>query len=722
MNQPNSILRISLPFIVAAVFLGIPSGVVRAETARGTASDGPAAETVPDEPAAETVPDQPAVPAASAEMMVTAPRMEIPLRENPGATSVVGAETIEKTTTKTITADEALKLVPGVKVDNQADGERVHLSIRGQGILTEHGIRGIKVLLDGLPLNDPTGFAPDLFDVDWATVQRVEVFRGPASALWGGGGAGGVVNIVTRDGEHDQDPVDIAGSLGSEAFWKVFGETGGVAGPMSYRVSASRMMGNAYREHAAYYATNLYGKFGFTVGASTHLTAIVAATSYFNENPEGLNAEQVAENPRMANPDSLAYNEYQQTRRATWGVTGHTAVASNQEINYALYYRATQYMEPVPATIDDRTLDSPGGYLQYTLHHGSGSIRNHLSLGLDVDGQSIEETKRPNLGGAQPGADVVADQTIRQAGLGLYLLDRVDLGPRWGAVLGVRWDRTTNKLTDNLKSGGVDLSGSANFDKPTGRVGVTWNPDPNLGFYTSWGQGFIPPATEELSSNPAAFGGFNTSLVPATSQGWEVGARGVVWKSLTWDVVGFGLYTKNDFGRYRIAGRPLETFYSNFGASDRYGVETQIGWSPVPFFSAQMAYTWSHFKYTQAQDISGAYTYDVTMPNSPASQLYLDLQATPIRNVVVGFGVALQTRSYVDVTNTTWAGGYTLLNARASYRWKGPWHRGEVALTAFNMTGKKYIAWTEPDPDGNSYFPGPTAQLFLGVHLWLGGY
>ena len=132
----------------------------------------------------------PAAPATSAEVVVTAPRMEIPLSENPAATTVVGEETIAKSTTKWIGAEEALKLVPGVKVDNQADGERVHLSIRGQGLLTERGVRGIKVLLDGLPLNDPTGFAPDLFDVDWATVQRVEVFRGPASALYGGGALG----------------------------------------------------------------------------------------------------------------------------------------------------------------------------------------------------------------------------------------------------------------------------------------------------------------------------------------------------------------------------------------------------------------------------------------------------------------------------------------------------------------------------------------------------
>jgi len=680
----------------------------------GAAGGSAVSQTPPDTPS-----DQPAPPTASAEIMVTAPRMEIPLRENPGATSVVGAETILKTTSKSIAADEALKLVPGVKVDNQADGERVHLSIRGQGLLTERGIRGIKVLLDGLPLNDPTGFAPDLYDVDWATVQRVEVFRGATSALWGGGGAGGVISIVTRDGEPHQDPVDVAGGVGTGAFWKVLGETGGVSGPMNYRVSASRTMGNAYRDHAAYYATNLYGKFGFAVGSSTHLTAIVAGTSFFNENAEGLNAQQVAENRRMANPDSLTYNEYQQTRRATWGLTGQTALTANQEVAFSLYYRATQFTESVPSTVQHRSYDSPGAFVQYSINVGSGAIKNHLSVGVDIDGQSIDDTKRPNLDGAQEGALVVSDQTIHQGGLGVYLMDRVDLGRQWGAVLGVRWDRNTNRLDDKLKAGGIDRSGDANFDKATGRVGVTWNPNPSLGLYASWGQGFIPPATEELANNPAAFGGFNTNLVPATSQGWEIGARGVLRGSLSWDLAAFRLDTEHDFGRYRVPGRPLETFYGNLGASRRYGIETQLGWSPSPVFSAQLAYTYSNFKYTYVESLFGTYS-NVYMPNSPTSQLYLDLQVTPIPNLVLGLGVVLQTRSYVDASNLTWAGGYTLLNARAAYSWKGRWHRGEVTVALLNLTGKEYIAFTEPDPDGNSYQPAPTAQLFAGVRLWLG--
>jgi iron complex outermembrane receptor protein len=701
MSQLKSIARTLRVGCAAAAFLGVFADPARAQSP----GQSPVGEPVP--------------PAANAEIMVTAPRMEIPLRENPAATSVVGAETIEKSASKTIAADEALKLVPGVKVDNQADGERVHLSIRGQGLLTERGIRGIKVFLDGLPLNDPTGFAPDLFDVDWATVQRVEVFRGPASALWGGGGSGGAINIVTRDGERDQEKLDASASAGSNGFWKISGETGGTDGSMKYRVSASRTMGDGYREHTAYFGTNLYGKFGFDLGGSTRLTAIVAGTSFFNENAEGLNADQVVQDRRMPNPDALTFNEYQKTRRGTWGLVGHTALASDQEVAFSLYYRNTQWVESVPSTVQRRSYDTPGAFVQYTLHAGTDPVKQHLSAGADLDYQSIDDTRRPNLGGAVEGPVVVADQTIRQSGLGVYLMDRVDLGSAWGAVLGARWDRLTNRLDDNLKADGTDRSGDANFDKATGRVGVTWNPSSSLGLYASWGQGFLPPATEELANNPAALGGFNTNLVPATSHGEEVGARGVLGGGFAYEAALFHLKTDNDFGRYRVPGRPLETFYGNLGATRRYGVEALLGWFPALPLHAQLAYTYSSFKYTNVQSLAGTFS-DQYMPNAPEHQAYLDVEVTPAPNLVLGVAGELQSRSYVDASNLTWAGGYVLAHARVGYRWKAWRHRGEATLAVRNLTGKEYIAFTEPDPDGNSYQPAPTRQVFAGVHLWLG--
>lgn len=187
---------------------------------QGTAAQKPAA-TDPSKQTDQQKTDQPKTdqpkteaqaPRLDIEVLVTAPRVEIPIKENPAATTVVGREVLQSMP-KGIGVEEALRLVPGVKVDNQADGERVHLSIRGQGLLTERGIRGVKVLLDGLPLNDPTGFAPDLFDVDWTAVQRIEVLRGSASALYGGGSSGGVINISTRDGA----PGSVTGRASIEA-------------------------------------------------------------------------------------------------------------------------------------------------------------------------------------------------------------------------------------------------------------------------------------------------------------------------------------------------------------------------------------------------------------------------------------------------------------------------------------------------------------------------
>ena len=80
--------------------------------------------------------------------------------------------------------------------------------------------------------------------------------------------------------------------------------------------------------------------------------------------------------------------------------------------------------------------------------------------------------------------------------------------------------RSTNAV------GGVNLSGNADFSKTTARAGIAWNYKPNLGFYASWGQGFLPPATEELANNPDSLGGFNQHLRPATSRSEEIGARG----------------------------------------------------------------------------------------------------------------------------------------------------------------------------------------------------
>ena len=652
------------------------------------------------------------------EVVVSATRIGVPVKENPSAASVVTEKQLD-VLPRSIGAEEALRLVPGVKVDNQADGERVHLSIRGQGLLTERGVRGIKVLLDGIPLNDPSGFAPDLFDIDWSNVQRIEVVRGPASALYGSGSAGGVINITTKDGGRGLVSGEGFATTGSHNFYKEQAAAGGTNGTWNYQASASRTYGDGYRVHTHFDALNLYGKVQWNPLPALRLKAIVAGTTYFNENAEGLNLDQMQQDPSQPNPDALKYNEYQRTRRLTLGLVGQYQLGAQQDIDVTIYQRGTQWKESVPSSLQDRNYYSPGGSAQYNLHLGWGFLRNHFSAGGDVDFQWIGDKRHPNLGAGVAGSDLQSDQRISQNGLGVFALDRMEIGHDFGVFLGIRHDRVHNQLTDNLKAGGVDLSGQADFSKTTARAGVSWNPRSTIGVYANWSQGFLPPATEELANNPDALGGFNTHLVPATSMGEELGVRGVLKKQLWYDVTLFHLTTDNDFGRYRMADRPLETFYQNAGSSRRYGAEAALSWYPTSALSFEGAYTYSNFKYTSIKSLSGDFT-STFMPNSPQHQASANAQYILAKHWILGVGGDLVSQWYVDQGNLTTAAGYVFLHLRAAYRWQAIGYNGELFAFGRNMLGKQYAAFTEPDPDGNSFHPGPTREVFAGARVKFG--
>jgi iron complex outermembrane receptor protein len=387
-------------------------------------------------------------------------------------------------------------------------------------------------------------------------------------------------------------------------------------------------------------------------------------------------------------------------------------------VSFTFYTRHTAYKEPVPSSVEHRDMLAPGGSVQYEVDSGQGRVKNHFSTGLDLDGQWVDDLRYPNLGNAVEGTALLANQSITQNRVGFYGTDRLSLGPRWTVLASIRFDKIGNSLADSLKAGGLDLSGSQNFNKATGRVGVSWSAGKDVGLFASWGQGFMPPATEELYANPAALGGFNKSLVPATSMGEEVGARGNYRNRFTWEAELFRLDTKNDFERYRIESRPLETFYGNAGETRRYGFESEMKWLPVRRVTVTGAYTYSHFDYTKYTSL----TYPGNLignqlPNAPRQQVFVDAALEFARTWFVGASTEAYSRAYIDPSNKTWIDAYGLLNVRLSKTWQRRGYYGTFFVTARNLTGKRYIAFTEPDPDGNSYQPGPNREVFAGMSI-----
>ncbi len=665
------------------------------------------------------------------DIVVTALRMSAAVKEIPFPASIIDRAAL-RDLPRSIGFDEAMRLVPGMKVDNQSNGMRVHVSLRGQGILTERGIRGIRVLYDGIPINDPSGFAPDLFDVDFNAIDRIEVLRGAAASLYGGSASGGIVNILSQS----SPPTPLSGeagmAYGSNAFWKATGQFGGNADEVNYRFSFSRTRGGGYREHTHFWGDNVYGKGTYTPTGSVSLTPLFGWTNTYHENPEGITLDQYLQNPRQANPDAILYNEYLQTNRTTVGLTGVIFLGKSHEFQFAAYSKRTVFTEANNRTFNDRAIRAPGASLQYTFVSGEPEdpLRNSLAIGTDLQWQTIDERRVDNLL-SLPGDTVRSSERIRQRGTGLFVLDRLGIGQKWNVMFSLRSDAIRNSLEDLLRNP-YDLSGNADFQKVTGRIGVAYTLLQDLNFFANIGQGFLPPATEELSQNPDNFGGFNRHLRFATSLGVDLGVRGT-WKDLLYyDITGFTLKTENDFDRYRISDslRIQETFYRNAGSSRRYGVEVYSRWIPVEPLQVQLAYTYSHFVYTNTDSIRvlmddpGVVKHIAngnSLPNSPRHQLSVDAQYAFPFGLSLGVGTETLSKAYIDGANieAEAVAGYTLIDLRLAYRWQVGGVRGEFSLQGRNLGDVTYVAFSEPDPGGNAYQPGPGREFFAGIKIGL---
>ena len=664
------------------------------------------------------------------DVVVTASRLNVPLKQITFATSIVNQKFLS-TLPRFVSIDEALKTVPGLKIDNQANGNRLHLSIRGIGILTERGIRGIKILYDELPLNDPTGFAPDFFDIDMTNISRIEVLRGPAASLYGGSASGGIVNVISKNSPDVPLFGEAGGIYGSNNFWKGYGQFGGHVKNVDYRISLGRTMGDGYRVHTHFWGNNVYAKASYFPNSNIRLTPILEYVNYYHENPEGINLQQYDEDPKQPNPDAVPYNEFLQTERSTAGLTG-LMVFGRHEIQFYAYNKRTLFTEANNHTFNYRTILTPATSLQYSFGYGGENdfFRNKVSAGADFQWQNIKEHRVAN-NYSVPGTDVLSNEEIDQRGLGLFLFDNISLGEKTNIFLSLRYDKIHNELNDLLKAG-YDASGTADFSKTTGKVGISYSLMEEANIYADWGQGFLPPATEELAQNPDNFGGFNTHLVPSTSNDYELGCRGYVAEKLYYDITGFYLLTDNDFDRYRITDslRNQETFYRNIGSSERLGIELYTKYSPVKEFTVQAAYTYSHFKYTNDTPIrimmddpdivkfieNGNY-----LPNSPMHQLFIDAEYHLPGNFFVGANAETVSKTYIDGANieSEAAAGYTLIGLRIGYNFMIDGMNAEIILQGRNLGDQKYVAFTEPDPGGNAYQPGPGREFFGTIRLGL---
>jgi iron complex outermembrane receptor protein len=320
----------------------------------------------------------------------------------------------------------------------------------------------------------------------------------------------------------------------------------------------------------------------------------------------------------------------------------------------------------------------------------------------------------------------------------VFALYKLDIG-KFNLIGNIRFDGMKNQLTDKLLGQDSALT-TKDFSQTSARIGASYNFNDVVTVFANWSQGFMPPSTEELANNPVGYSGFNTHLVPATSSSFEVGARGFIGEKINYEITGFVMNTENDFFRFKQSGRGnQEVFYGNAGNSKRNGIEAFVSYKILPTLSLQAAYTFADYKYTSA-DVDPVYTdpdYVLTtppatgqwLPNSPKHQLYAEVVYDLLKNLTISISTECQSKwaIYTDakayngqldpMVYQNWQNGFNLYHSRIAYQWKIKGLGGEISLALRNFTSAKYMAFTEPDPDGNSYQPGPGRELFGSIKI-----
>jgi len=698
------------------------------------------------------------------EIIVSGTRANVPLNQIPSAITIVGEDQLS-TMNKSIAPDEALRLVPGVKVDNGTDGSRVHLYIRGQGVLAESGFRGIAVFIDGISVNDPGGFCPDLYDVDWQTVKNIEVVKGLATSMYGGSATGGVVNITTKDGGDKPVNETFYASAGSYGFWKTMDQVDGTKGDMNYRVSYSHMQGDGYRSHQAFMGDNFSEKLNWTPSSKIKVTQLLTYTRYFNQNSEGMNLARIegqiiglqSNNVgwQASNNDAIPFNEFHLTQRLTGATVVKYDIAKNQDITFKGFFRLNDYRETSNNGDDYKPSINPGITAQYNINSGKDNFKNHFSLGADFEYETMYEHEYAVPGEYQRDSNrvdshfgmqsfdlnqILINQVIYQKSLGVFLIDKVDISKKLFATVNVRYDYVNNELINDIPNDSTgSATGSRTFQKPTFRIGLAYDVCKNANIYANWGTGFLVPTNDELYNNPDYWGGFNQSIKPATSQGEELGIRGDISKNFYYDITGFGEVTKNGFYRYSLPGRGNNTaFFGNIG-ENKYGLEAFMSYSPVKNVIIDVAYTYSHFVYPAHDTVPTHW-----IPECPQHMLTAEVSFKLSKNFMLTLNTEFESKWKLQVDDSiydnytigqtyyqpgsvrsSWVTapghnyGFNIYSADFVYNWKLGSLKGDVSLYVKNIFNQHYYGFTEPNngADYNSYQPAPGREIFCSLKV-----
>ncbi|MEM7503892.1 MAG: TonB-dependent receptor [Pseudomonadota bacterium] len=648
------------------------------------------------------------------EIVVTATRVETSMRDLTRSVSIIDKDRIQRGTQQ-LALDEALAGVPGLYLQNRYNfAQDLRVALRGFGARSAFGIRGVKVIVDGIPETLPDGQA-GVDSIDLGSTERIEVLRGPSSSLYGNA-SGGVIAIET---ERAGDDPFVEGSIaaGELGYQKYQLKVGGQADRWDYLVNVSSQELDGYRDHSFSEGRLLNTKVGVQLTDRDRLTIAFNHTDQPTaDDPGGINAAQAMADRRSARDRNVLFDTGEALDQQRIGFV-YQRDGSAGDLTVRNYYVWRDFSNKLPfvggGSVDlDRFFYGVG--LQYSLDDILPEAWS-LTVGLDVDRQDDDRRRFENNEGTL-GA-LTFDQNERVDANGFFAQSSYRISDRLALSAGLRYDEITFDVRDNFLGDGND-SGKVSFDNVSPSLGISIGVGEGV-LFANYSNSFETPTTTELA-NPDGSGGFNRSLDPQEADNFEIGYRLAV-SGVSLELAAFNIDLEDELIPFELAQFPGRTFFGNAGRSEREGIEAAASWRSQFGFGVEASFTWSDFAFENFVDDNGNDFSGNELPGLPQEFGYLALTYQHDS----GFDARLETSYsgalFANNANSVEVDSYTVSSLRVSHEFD----LGDWLLRPFfginNIFDERYNSNIRINAFGARFFePAPERNTYAGISVRFG--
>ena len=632
----------------------------------------------------------------------------------PAAISAVTREVIENGGMQ-VNLSEALSRVPGLTLLNRQNyAQDLQLSIRGFGARSTFGVRGVRLIVDGIPATMPDGQGQSS-NISLSSAARIEVLRGPLAQLYGNA-AGGVVQVFTEAGAATPT-ADFSVAAGS------FGQTrvglkyaAGNAGD-AVTLDASQFQTDGYRDHSAARRSLFNGKWEHELSRDSRLSVVVNAFDQpLSQDPLGLTLQDFQANPRQVTPIALTMDSRKVVAQQQLGLLLETRLAEATKLSTRVYFGARQLDNALGLPSSAQTSDtSSGGMVKLDRHYaGVGAeLMQSLRLGqgqalrltAGIDLARMDEARQGFINNNGVQGLPKRDESNRVENSDFFVQAAVDLGLDWTATAGLRASHVRFTNVDHYivapglsapgAPGNPDDSGGIAYSATNPVLGLSWRAMPTLNLYANAGHGFETPTFAELSYRPSGLTGMNTALRASHSRHAELGAKWKLSPSQRLDAAWFDINTEDEIVvDVNSGGR---SSYKNAGRTKRSGLELQYTGQFSEAWRAALSLTAMRARFADSSFVPAGNH----LPGVAERSAFAELVWAP-RAAWGGFNAALELlhvdKLYFSDNNkinptdvaSSFAPATDLLNLRAGFKQKqGPWTFTQL-LRLDNATDRHY--------------------------------